>query len=111
MPAGIRPSTIQKAALGSLGHKPSITSWRHHSVATTVRFQPVARYGFVGSEVDFLEPDPDPKFKKISEYVSPKIAGELFFYLNDAVFAAPRRYQLLYADNKGCISLFIKQSK
>jgi hypothetical protein len=34
----------------------------------------------IGSEVDFLEPDPDPKFTAISEHVTPKIPGELFLY-------------------------------
>jgi hypothetical protein len=74
-------------------------------------FQPVARYGDLGSELDFLEPDPDRRIKKISEYVTPKVAGELFFYLNDAVVAATRKYQALYNDNAGCISFFIKLSK
>ncbi|MET4279334.1 MULTISPECIES: DUF2235 domain-containing protein [unclassified Bradyrhizobium] len=74
-------------------------------------FQPVARYGALGSEVDFLEPDPDRRVKKISEYVTPKVAGELFFYLNDAVLVLPRKYQWLYGDNGGCVSFFIKPSK
>ncbi|WP_051311037.1 DUF2235 domain-containing protein [Bradyrhizobium sp. Cp5.3] len=74
-------------------------------------FQPVARYGSLGSEVDFLEPDPDRRVKKISEYVSPKVTDELFFYVNDSVLLLPRKFQWLYNDNKGCISFFIKPSK
>ncbi len=74
-------------------------------------FQPVARYGSLGSEVDFLEPDPDRRVKKISEYVTPKVTDELFFYVNDAVLILPRAYQWLYNDNGGCISFFIKPSK
>jgi hypothetical protein len=74
-------------------------------------FQPVTRYGSVGGETDFLEPDPDPRFKKISEYVTPKVSGELFFYLNDAVLAVPRSYQRLYQDNQGCLAFFVKPSK
>jgi len=74
-------------------------------------FQPIARYGELGNEVDFLEPDPDRRVKKISEYVTPKVTGELFFYLNDAVVILPRRYQWLYNDNTGCMSFFIKPSK
>jgi hypothetical protein len=53
--------------------------------------------------VDFLEPDPDRRVRKISEYVTPKVTGELFFYLNDAVW--------FYGDNSACISFFIKPSK
>lgn len=71
-------------------------------------FQPVARYGAIGSQFDFLEPDPDPKFRKISEYVSPKVPGELFFYVNDAVTPIPG-WQPFYGDNSGCITFFVKQ--
>ena len=71
-------------------------------------FQPVARYGAIGSQFDFLEPDPDPNFKKISEYVTPKVPGELFFYVNDAVTPVPH-WQPFYGDNNGCISFFVKQ--
>ncbi len=70
-------------------------------------FQPVARYGSVGSQFDFLEPDPDPKFKKISEYISPKVPGQLFFYVNDAVTPIPG-WQPFYGDNSGCITFFVK---
>lgn len=71
-------------------------------------FQPIARYGAIGSQFDFLEPDPDPKFKKISEYVTPKVPGELFFYVNDAVTPIPG-WQPFYGDNSGCITFFVKQ--
>ena len=70
-------------------------------------FQPVVRYGAIGSEVDFLEPDPDPKVTIISENVIPKVPGELFFYFNDAVVAYPR-FQAFYWDNRGCATFFIK---
>lgn len=70
-------------------------------------FQPVARYGAIGSQFDFLEPDPDPRFTKISEYVSPKVPGELFFYVNDAVTPIPG-WQPFYGDNSGCITFFVK---
>jgi hypothetical protein len=73
--------------------------------------QPIARYGSIGSEVDFLESDPDPKFTAISEHVTPKVPGELFFYFNDAVVGLPRSFQWFYGDNKGCATLFVKPSK
>ena len=69
--------------------------------------QPVARYGTIGSEMDFLEPDPDPRVTVISENVVPKVPGELFFYFNDAVFAVPG-VQPFYGDNKGCATFFIR---
>lgn len=48
-------------------------------------FQPVARCGLLGSEVDFLEPDPGGRVKNMSAYVRPKVTDELFSYVNDAV--------------------------
>ena len=95
-------------------------TWRQmitHILATPLRryyfqswFQPIARYGNIGHEVDFLEPDPDRRVTKISEHVTPKVTDELYFYLNDAVSALPS-YQPLYDDNKGCISFFVKTVK
>jgi hypothetical protein len=74
-------------------------------------FQPTARYGYYGNQTDFLEPDPNPAFKKISEYVSPKVPGELFLYVNDAVLPVPASYQWFYNQHRGCMSMFIKPSK
>ncbi|MGY4353209.1 hypothetical protein ACVWXM_009726 [Bradyrhizobium sp. GM7.3] len=74
-------------------------------------FQPVARYGLLGSEVDFLEPGAGGRVKNMSAYVRPKVTDELFSYVNDAVLALPPQYQWLYKNNAGCISFFIKPSK
>jgi hypothetical protein len=71
-------------------------------------FQMVARYGVSGGEEDFLDPDPDPKVKDISEIIQPQVRGELFFYVNDAVIGFPGLYGTFYNDNKGCISVFIR---
>jgi hypothetical protein len=38
---------------------------------------------------------------------SPKVPGELFFYVNDAVTPIPG-WQYFYGDNRGCISFFVK---
>jgi hypothetical protein len=70
-------------------------------------FQPIARYGAVGSQFEFLEPDPDPSVTDISETVRPKVPGELFFYFNDAVSGFPK-FQPFYWDNRGCATFFIK---
>jgi hypothetical protein len=69
--------------------------------------QPIARYGTIGNELDFLEPDPDPSVTKISENVVPKVPGELFFYVNDAVIGLPG-IQPFYWDNKGCATFFVR---
>lgn len=68
----------------------------------------IARYGKVGGEEEFLDPDPDPSVKDISEIVQPKIKGELFFYVNDAVIGIPGLFDQFYHDNTGCISVFIQ---
>ncbi len=70
-------------------------------------FRPVARYGAIGSELDFLEPDLVPTVTNISENVVPsKVPGELFFYFNDAVIGLPW-FQVFYADNMGCARFFV----
>jgi uncharacterized protein (DUF2235 family) len=69
--------------------------------------QPIARYGSIGNELDFLEPDPDPSVTKISENVVPKVPGELFLYVNDAVVGLPG-VQPFYWDNKGCATFFVR---
>ncbi|MGV7214902.1 DUF2235 domain-containing protein [Bradyrhizobium sp. UFLA05-112] len=74
-------------------------------------FQPIARYGQFGDQVDFLEPDPNPAFRKISEYVSPKVPGELIFYVNEAALPVPQSFQWFYNNHQGCISFFVKPSK
>ena len=71
-------------------------------------FQMIGRYGVLGGEEEFLDPDPDSAVVKISEIVQPKIKGELFFYVNDAVIGVPGLFDLLYGDNEGCISVFIQ---
>jgi hypothetical protein len=72
-------------------------------------FRPVARYGSIGAELDFLEPDPNSKVTKISEVVVPRVPEELFFYYNDAVIALPWHWaQIFYHDNNGCATVFVK---
>jgi uncharacterized protein (DUF2235 family) len=71
-------------------------------------FQMIARYGVRGGEEDFLDPDPDPKVKDISEIMQPQVKGELFFYVNDAVIGIPGLFGKFYNDDQGCISVFIR---
>ncbi|MVT54747.1 hypothetical protein GPL17_30300 [Bradyrhizobium yuanmingense] len=46
--------------------------WRYYFQSC---FRPVVRYGLLGSEVDFLEPDPGGRVKNMSAYVRPKVTG------------------------------------
>jgi hypothetical protein len=72
-------------------------------------FQIVARYGRIGGEETFLDPDPNRDVKVISENIAPKKSGELFLFVNDAVVGMPGLYGTFYNDNEGCITVFIKQ--
>jgi hypothetical protein len=72
-------------------------------------FRPVARYRAIGAELDFLQPDPVSKVTAITEVVVPKLSGELYFYYNDAVTGLPWHWaQILYWDNQGCATVFVK---
>jgi Uncharacterized alpha/beta hydrolase domain (DUF2235) len=93
-------------------------SWQEtlvHSLLTPLRreldrpwFQLVARYGSVGGEETFLDPDPNPEITVISDVITPTVSGELFLFVNDAVIGIPGLYRTFYHDNKGCIAVFIQ---
>jgi uncharacterized protein (DUF2235 family) len=68
-------------------------------------FHVVLRYGRVGGEEDFIEPDPDDYNLETS--IRPKRTGELFVFVNDAVVGIPRLYDLFYWHNKGTATLTI----
>ena len=69
----------------------------------------VLRYGRIGGEEIFFEPDPtDPL---IEDNVKPTRRGELFIYVNDAVIGIPRLYDLLYRANSGTARLTVKRTK
>jgi uncharacterized protein (DUF2235 family) len=71
-------------------------------------FQLVARYGSVGGEETFLDPDPNPEITVISDNITPTVSGELFLFVNDAVIGIPGLYRTFYDDNKGCIAVFVQ---
>ena len=62
-------------------------------------FRIVLRYGPVGGEEAFLEPDPtDPV---IQTRFKPTLDGELFMFVNDAVIGVPGLYDYFYRNNSG----------
>jgi hypothetical protein len=71
-------------------------------------FQMVARYGKLGGEETFLDPDANRQVKIISEIIRPTVGSELFLFLNDAVIGIPGLYGKFYDDNEGCIRVFIQ---
>jgi uncharacterized protein (DUF2235 family) len=68
-------------------------------------FHVVLRYGRVGGEEDFIEPDPDDY--NLESPIRPKVTGELFVFVNDAVVGIPGLYDLFYRGNKGTATLTI----
>ena len=68
-------------------------------------FHVVLRYGSVGGEEDFIEPDPDDY--KLEATIKPKRSGEVFVFVNDAVVGIPGLYDLFYRGNKGTATLTI----
>jgi uncharacterized protein (DUF2235 family) len=68
-------------------------------------FRIVLRYGRVGGEEDFIEPDPDDYV--LETPIKPTRKGELFVFVNDAVVGIPGLYDLFYRGNKGTATLTI----
>jgi hypothetical protein len=68
-------------------------------------FHVVLRYGRVGGEEDFIEPDPDDPV--LEAPIRPTRDGEVFVFVNDAVLGIPGLYDLLYRNNKGAATLTI----
>ncbi len=62
-------------------------------------FRIVLRYGRVGGEEVFLDPDPDDY--KIQATIKPTRKGELFIFVNEAVIGIPGLYNLFYRNNFG----------
>ncbi|MBN8976278.1 MAG: DUF2235 domain-containing protein [Rhizobiales bacterium] len=70
-------------------------------------FRLVLRYGAIGGEEVFL--DPDPENGKVESVIKPTRSGELFIFVNDAVIGIPRWYDLFYRNNRGTGRLTVKR--
>jgi uncharacterized protein (DUF2235 family) len=67
------------------------------------------RYGRVGGEEDFFEPDPtDPV---IQDNIHPTRSGEMFVFVNDAVLGIPGLYGWFYRNNGGSAQLTVKRTR
>ena len=72
-------------------------------------FRIVLRYGRVGGEEAFLEPDPDDPI--IESPFKPTRDGELFVFVNDAVIGIPGLYDLPYRNNDGSARLTVTRTR
>ena len=66
------------------------------------------RYGRVGGEEDFQEPDPTDPI--IEHPIRPTRGGELFVFVNDAVIGIPGLYGAPYRNNHGAATLKIERT-
>lgn len=72
-------------------------------------FRIVLRYGRVGGEEVFLDPDPTDPI--IQDNVRPTREGELFVFVNDGVIGIPGLYDSFYRNNHGTARLTIKRTR
>lgn len=70
-------------------------------------FRLVLRYGAVGGEEVFL--DPDPEDGTIDAVIRPTRSGELLVFVNDAVLGVPGFYDAFYRNNEGSAKLTVKR--
>jgi hypothetical protein len=68
-------------------------------------FRIVLRYGGVGGEEVFIEPDPEDSV--IETVIKPTRKGELFVFVNDAVIGVPGLYDFFYRHNQGGAKLTV----
>jgi hypothetical protein len=71
-------------------------------------FETVMRYGSIGGEESFIDPDPNKDETSLSVVFRPTVSSELFAFLNDAVIGIPGLFGTFYKYNQGCVSVFIK---
>jgi uncharacterized protein (DUF2235 family) len=73
-------------------------------------FSVIARIGSVGSEENFLDPDPSKSQpRQVVQTIRSNREGELFLYVNDAVLPIPGLADFFYRNNRGSALVRIKE--
>jgi hypothetical protein len=70
-------------------------------------FKVIARVGSTGNDERILEPDDNPKSNNLEAIVTPKRSGELFFYVNEAVWV--HDWDRYYRDNSGSAAIAVSR--
>ena len=70
-------------------------------------FKVIARVGSTGNDERVLEPDDNPKSNNLEAIVTPKRSGELFLYVNEAVWA--HDWDRYYQDNSGSAAIAVSR--
>ena len=72
-------------------------------------FKLAFRYGSVGGEEIFYQPDPADRLIQFT--TRPTRGGELFIFVNDAALGIPRLYDLFYRNNQGAARVTLKRTR
>ena len=73
-------------------------------------FRVIARIGSVGTEEEFLDPDPGVRdSRRLNEIIRPNRDGELFLYVNDAVLPIPGLSNFFYLNNTGTAQVKVRR--
>ena len=71
-------------------------------------FKVIARVGSTGNDERVLEPSDNPKSNNLEAIVIPRRDGELFLYVNDAVWA--HDWTTFYKDNSGSATIAVSRA-
>jgi hypothetical protein len=71
-------------------------------------FKVIARVGSTGNDERVLEPSDNPKSNNLEAIVTPRRDGELFLYVNEAVWA--HNWTTFYKDNSGSATIFVSRA-
>jgi hypothetical protein len=71
-------------------------------------FKVIARVGSTGNDERILEPAENPKTNNLEVIVTPKRSGELFLYVNEAVWA--HNWDYFYQNNSGSATIAVSRT-
>lgn len=71
-------------------------------------FKVIARVGSTGNDERVLEPADNPKTNNLEAILTPKRSGELFLYVNEAVWA--HNWEHFYQDNSGSATIAVSRT-
>jgi hypothetical protein len=74
-------------------------------------YKVIARVGSTGTDERVLEPGDNPKSNSLDLTFAPKRSGELFLYVNDAVWFPQRYWRSFYRDNVGKATIEIRRAE
>jgi len=74
-------------------------------------FKVIARVGSFGNDERVLEPDDNPNSDVLDAEITPRQGGELFLYVNEAVWAGSTYRNYFYEDNTGTATIAVHKRR